>query len=317
MNVRIRQVILGVVISGLLGSILVVAQQRSPWNREEWNDYQDAKSGATPADIVAGFDAFLQKHPDSALRVVFQNELVDALYKTENRARILEVVDGFLAVDKETFMAAGYTEVNYPLTIYSQHRTYTFVTREILGAGGKLTDAQMRGGVGHARTGLELLPEAVKLQKQAGATAEQADPAAAADELMYHQVLATLTWRMKDYDGALPELSYLIEKYPDDANLSLQMGYSNLNKSEPDSLKSIWYLARAVVLGHPQAESARGRVLREIVRHTGVAPSCMMEDIDAVYVQAGSQVHPPQFGLAGSGLNVRPCVSGWPYLMAM
>ena len=291
MMIRTRTIILTVVAITVLGTVSVLAQG-TPYSREEWNDYQDAKSGATPQEIVAGFDAFLQKHPDSALRVVFQNELVAALDQAKDLGGILKAVDAFLAIDKETFFAVGYNEINYPLTVYAQHRTYTFVVRQMLG-GGAMTDDQMAGGAKHARVGLGSLPVVKKLQAQAGATPEQIDPAAAADELMYHQVLATLTWRQKDYDGAIPELNYLMEKFETEANLPLQMGYSYLNRGNPDSLKGIWYLARAVSMGHPQADRARRTVLGHIVRHTGVAPSCMQDDIDGVYTAAAAQMHPP------------------------
>ena len=296
MMIRTRTFVFAVIVLTLLGTLSALAQG-SKWTREEWNDYQEVLEGATPAEIAAGFDAFLQKHPDSALRTLFQDERVNALFKSQNFDGVLKAVDEFLSIDKDIFLAAGYTEVNYPLTIYAQHRTHTFVIRQMLGSGA-LTDEQMAGGVKHSRAGIESLPEIKKLQAQAGATPEQIAQAAEADELMYHQVLATLTWRQKAYEEAIPELNFLMEKFPTEANLPLQLGYSYLNRGNPDTLKGIWYLARAVSMDHPQADSARRTVLGRIVRHTGVAPRCMQEDIDAVYTTAGQQMHPP----AGWGL---------------
>lgn len=298
MSYRIRLGVVAALSAALLGALAVSAQQDLPYGREERNDMVAAQQVQDPAGKVQAYESFIQKYPDSVLRIYIYKDLINVLFTTAQYPKVLSTVDGYIqflkTVDRGAMEKLNIAEVTLTSEIYPQHYTYSRTIIAMLSSGQEITGEIRQGAAAHAREGLSKLGQVGQAAKSAqGADVAAIDKQLGEHELLYHQVLATMSWRAKDYDGVLPELGYLVEKTPEDANLNFQIGFSHLNKSTPDALKGIWYLARAVALNHPQADSARKSVVRQMVRRIGVGPSCMEEDINAIIQQAGGSLHPP------------------------
>jgi hypothetical protein len=280
---------------GLLGTLTAAAQNL--YGREEWNDYQAAKQVADPAGKAEAYGLFIQKYPQSVLRAYIYQEMTGALYAAKQRAKLLDTVDEFLAMDRNVFTQVKFTQPQVDMIVYTQHRTYVYVFREMLGAQQQSTPGQTQSVISHARAGLEMLGPVVSAQKTAAQNdqqLQQLEQASAADELMYHQILFATLWREKKYDDVQPELSYLLEKMPTDASLNYNMGYLQANKSRPAPLRSMWYSARAVSLGHANADSIRQSLTRQVYRHIGALDlPCIEGDLEGLIQQAGSSLHPP------------------------
>ena len=292
MNFRARFSNAGVLALALLWTLPAAALQ-AQYTRAEWNEWQEAQRMPDAAQKVSAYEAFIQKYPDSVLRVYIYPDLINSLYAAKQPAKMLSTVDQFLRLDQGVYAKLDITQAQMQPTFYTQHRTYCAVVMEMLGSGQQLSDQLAQGALTHARTGLEMLRPLAAAQKAAGADPKQMDDAVATDELMYHRLMATLAWRKKDYDSSVNEFTYLLEKMPDNPNLTFQMGYSQLNRSQPDPLKAIWYLARAVALNHSESKTARQMMVREMVRRIGVAPACMESDINGVIERSGGSLHPP------------------------
>ena len=293
MNFRARFYSAVVVALVLLWTLPVAARQRVHYTTAEYNEWMAAKIVENAEQKVSAYEAFIQKYPDSVLRVYIYPDLVNSLYAAKQPEKVLSTVDQFLGLDQGVYAKLDITQAQMQPTFYGQHRTYCFVVLEMLGAGQQVNGSVAQGALNHARTGLQMLRPVAEAQKAAGADPKQMDDVVVADELMYHRLMATLAWRKKDYDSSVNEFTYLLEKMPDNPNLTFQMGYSQLNRSQPDPLKAIWYLARAVALKHSDSKTARQMMVRQMVRRIGVAPACMESDINGVIEQSGGSLHPP------------------------
>lgn len=280
---------------GLLGTLTAAAQ--SLYGREEWNDYQAAKQVADPAGKAQAYEGFIQKYPQSVLRAYIYPEMIGALYAAKQRAKLLTTVDEFLKMDRNVFTQVKFTQPQVDWTVYSQHRTYVYVAREMLGAKQQLTPEQIQGTIAHTRAGLEMLGPVISAQKAAAQNdqqIQQLEQLAVGNELVFHQMLFATLWREKKYDEVQPELSYLLEKFPAEANLNYQMGYLQANKGQPDPLRSMWYSARAISLGHANAGSIRQSLTRQVYRHIGALDlPCIQSDVEGLIQQAGTSLHPP------------------------
>ena len=280
---------------GLLGTLTTAAQ--SLYGREEWNDYQAAKQVADPAGKAQAYEGFIQKYPQSVLRAYIYPEMIGALYAAQQRAKLLTTVDEFLKMDRNVFTQVKFTQPQVDWTVYSQHRTYVYVAREMLGAKQQLTPEQIQGTIAHTRAGLEMLGPVISAQKAAAQNdqqIQQLEQLADGNELVFHQMLFATLWREKKYDEVQPELAYLLEKFSTDANLNYQMGYLQANKGQPDPLRSMWYSARAISLGHANAGSIRQSLTRQVYRHIGALDlPCIQSDVEGLIQQAGTSLHPP------------------------
>lgn len=314
MSSRVRLMAVLVVSLGLLVSLTAAAQNL--YGREEWNDYQAAKQVEDPAGKAQAYEGFIQKYPQSVLRAYIYQEMIGALYAAQQRAKLLETVDEFLKMDRNVFTQVKFTQPQVDMIVYTQHRTYVYVVREMLGAKQKFTPEQTQSTIAHARAGLTLQEAVIDSQKAAAQSdqqRQQLDQWADGNELMYHQMLFATLWREKKYDEVQPELSYLLEKFSTDANLNYQMGYLQANKGQADPLRSMWYSARAISLGHSNAGSIRQSLTRQVYRHIGALDlPCIEGDVEGLIQQAGASLHPPagwqlissdQVGAARQGLT--------------
>lgn len=295
MSRRVRLMAVLAVSLGLLGTLTAAAQ--SLYGREEWNDYQAAKLVEDPAGKAQAYEAFIQKYPQSVLRAYIYPEMIDALYAAQQRAKLLEAVDEFLAMDRNVFTQVKFTQPQVDWAVYSQHRNYVYVAREMLGAKAQFTPEQVQGTIVHTRAGLEMLGPVIRSQKAAAQNdqqIQQLEQLAADNELVFHQMLFATLWREKKYDEVQPELAYLLEKFSTDANLNYQMGYLQANKGQADPLRSMWYSARAISLGHANSDSIRRSLTRQLYRHIGALDlPCIEEDVEGLIQQAGTSLHPP------------------------
>ena len=88
------------------------AQGQVQLSQEEYNAYQVGVTATTPAAKAAGFEAYLQKYPNSTLKVEALNQILFADSQTGDKAQTLNAADRLLAVDPNNLRALTF-EVYY------------------------------------------------------------------------------------------------------------------------------------------------------------------------------------------------------------
>ena len=72
---------------------------------EEYKDYNDANTASTPQAKVAGFEGYLKKYPNSAVKADVLQQILFASSQANDPAKALDAADRLLAVDANNFRA--------------------------------------------------------------------------------------------------------------------------------------------------------------------------------------------------------------------
>lgn len=91
------------------------AQGQVQMSQDEYNAYQVGVTATSPAAKAAGFEAYLQKYPNSAVKTEALNQILFADSQTGDKAKTLDAADRLLKVDPNNLRALTF-EVYYRRT---------------------------------------------------------------------------------------------------------------------------------------------------------------------------------------------------------
>lgn len=295
-----RRILLGLLgLSVLLGNAGPAQAQRSPYGVEEYNAYVDTTRAQNPSEQLQTIEAFLKKYPQSVLRAFVYPSQAQAAFRLQQHAKVIEAVDGFLAMDRaqvtSLYKQSQYNDTQIDGSYYQMLVLYTFSFLQSFRNGTPEADVLAARAAERAQQALELHQQ---LYSQVPPPADPAqrkqfEEQKAQQEASFHKVLAFGAWRKKDYDTAAREYAILLGHTPDDAWINYQLGLASLQKSSPEYRPGFWHVARAVALNIPKSGDVREYLLKTVGAYQGVLPGCLTRQVDGMIARAKENPRPP------------------------
>jgi len=256
------------------------AAKPTTWSgRDEYDAYM-AIVKETPAKLIPLADAFLQKYPNSFMKVDVLTRIMGAYAQSNDMAKAVEAGQKVLQADPDNLSALRFLSLTFPF-LYKQDQA-------------DATAALSRAD-SDAHHGLEVLQ---KLQKPAGATDEQFQQGVKEVRSIFNSCIGFVALQRKDYPSAITALKSAGADNPSDVYAFYRLGLAYMLSAPPDYNNAIWYIARAVALAqaakNPAADDINKYLKRAYVNYHGTDTGLA----DIITQAAGSPNPPDGFKVA-------------------
>lgn len=277
---RDRSIVLILVLVGVLGLSGGAGAQQSDYQKkvEEWNAYQDIVRAQDLNQRMQAIESFLKAYPQSQYRPYVYFTYAETASAAQKHLETVEAVDGFLGMNRDQVIKT-YRESNPNLdetavnSIF--YRLYVLNTLSFLqGFRENLPNAEAiaANAAERAQKGLEIHPVLyAKVQTPQGVTAEQFEQIKKQEEAAFHNVLAFVAFRKKDYATAAKEYVQLVGTDPNNPQLNYQLALSYLQQQPPQWEPGLWALGRSTVLNTKNQDALREALAKNMAAFQGVA----------------------------------------------
>ena len=222
------------------------ASQQPAYTMPEYNAFQACKAEKDPNAVVKCGDDFTSKFPSSTLlQYVYALEYT-AYAQLKNYPKDIEFADKVLALGDKADVQTKLGAIQARLQAFAQPGVFD----------AKAADAndQLTKDRDAALLGSKLLGQ---LQKPANVTDQQwsaqLDPAIA----FFNAQAGAVDLQLKDYNGAAEAFKVVLQKKPDDATSSYQLGFAYLAMTPPQTMTGFWTIARAIDNNVPSADKVK------------------------------------------------------------
>jgi tetratricopeptide (TPR) repeat protein len=225
----------------------------------EYNAFQACKAEKDPNAIIKCSDDFIAKFPSSTL-LQYAYQLEYTSYGTlKNYAKEIEFTDKLVALGEKADVTQRLGAVQARLQAFPG----VFDT--------KAPDAndQLTKDRDAALLGPKLLAQVPK-----PATMEQAawDKQIAPAIAFFNAQAGSVDLQLKDYPGAVEAFKVALDKKPDDATSSYQMGFAYLAMTPPQPIPGFWAVARAINLKVASADKVKDYLRSKVLAYE--QPGC-------------------------------------------
>ncbi len=280
----------------LLASGALAQQARPKYTNEEYNDFIAASDEQEPQARLRALEAFLQKYPESTLRPFAYQTCIQTASGLTRWRKVVECADSFLDLDRAQVLeiyqqTPGVTEEQVDGLYYQTLLSHAYAFLLSFRDGGAKADAEVDRAARRARQGLEQLE---KLRRPENTPAAQFEELKRQQAAIFHNVLGYVAFRKKDYDTAASEYVLVVEQNPSDAVSNYRLGVACLQARQPQPLRGLWAVGRAVALfAEGQKKTVRDYLVKNMAAYVGVLPTCVEKQVEALIIQAQQSVAPP------------------------
>jgi hypothetical protein len=208
----------------------------------EYNDYTNAVGQSTPAAKAAAIETFLQKYPNSVVKIDLLQVLMASYQQAGDMTKTLDAADRLLAADPGNLRALA-------ISVYVEKSQAATKTSP--------ADAQpiLDKAAAQSQTGLS----AVKPASMSDADYQTLKTATAP---IFDSAIALDDENKKDFTGAIAAFTNELKAYPQPAltqsgpglNDTYLLGQAYAQQTPPDLKNAAWFLTRAAQFAPPQAK---------------------------------------------------------------
>lgn len=227
----------------MLGALLAIAsppalarsQQQAanpPYSLAEYNAYQSAAGQTNPQAKILACDDFVAKFPNSVLIPLIDEQYIGAYNQAKNYAKVIEVVEKYVAIPDEKFVALGFkTEA---VTAKKLDALNIRAAAFLESFNPKSPDAQdqLTKARASALEGLKLL---AAFQKPATMTDDKFAEAKKPYSIRFNYTAGSTSYQLKDYKSAIDYFKAELADNPTDAATYSQLGVAYLQLAAQQS----------------------------------------------------------------------------------
>jgi tetratricopeptide (TPR) repeat protein len=233
----------------------------------EYNEYNQAKNTAAPADKIKNLEAFIAKYNNPTLMPFVYRDLYTTYYQQKNYVKTIEYVDKLLAlgdkVDAATKLAAL---VNRGQAYGAGATEAALQTPEMLT---KTREASAQG-----------LAAVAALAKPATMAEDAFDKQKKAIGFVFNSVSGIAATYQKDYKGAVTSFKAALALNPDDPTTHYRLGAAYLQDDPPDANDGFWELGRSLALKIPGGDQVKAFLRGRLIQYQ--QPGCEKSADDEV-----------------------------------
>lgn len=242
-----RKAFLAGVVAILLVAAAPASAQEQSYTPEEYKDYQAAAGETVAATKIQKLDAFLEKHPKSALKPYILAEYLKAYQGMKDPGTVIASADRVLTLpdlDANTRL-----QFLYPRTV------------NYIQAGNGVDHAKGRTA---AEEGLRIVEG---LKPPEGMSADQFNNQVKGIKIVFLTAMGSASMALKDYPAAASAYQQTLALSPDDALTRYRLGVAYLQQDPPNYMDGFWSVARAIALKVPNEASVRQYLRSSVLRY--------------------------------------------------
>jgi tetratricopeptide (TPR) repeat protein len=206
------------------------ATKPTTWSSREEYDAYVAMIKEAPAKLIPLADAFLQKYPNSFMKVDVLTRIMAAYATTNDMPKALDAAQNVLKADPDSLAALRFLSFTFPFLYKADDPN---------------KDAALTTADANAKHGLDLLG---KLQKPQGASDADFQKGVKEFRSVFNSCIGFVALQKKDYPSAIAALKAATDDNSNATYAYYWMGLSYFYSTPRDNNHFIWYGARAVAL---------------------------------------------------------------------
>src|SRR6266403_1271648 len=212
------------------GQDAAAGQQK--YTMAEYNAYQACAAEKNPQQQIKCLDDFVAKYPNSALLVYIYPLYYNAYSQLKNWPKVIEYADKLLALQDKVEPPIRYQAYYARAFAYSNMPPNS---PDVQSQAPKACEA--------AKAGLKTLNE---LKKPDNMSEQDFEKQKQQPAILFNYTLAQCSMIQKDYQTAIESYKAVLEKNPDDAITSYNIGQAYMAMNPPQQMDAFWYFAKAV-----------------------------------------------------------------------